>query len=53
MRKEEKIIIKCTTETKQAFRRFVVEGDFEDYEEALRALLIKAGALKERFVPAV
>ena len=42
-RKNRELRIRCTVETYKAFRRFVVDRDFKDYEEALRYLLSKVG----------
>jgi len=39
------LIIRCTEETWRAFRRYAV--DYENYEAALRTLLVKADVLKE------
>jgi len=47
-KKTAKIIIRCTEETKKAFRRYA--ADYESYEEALRSLLARAGALEESLV---
>ena len=43
-RKDREIRIRCTEETYRAWRRYA--ADFRNYEEALRSLLDKAGALR-------
>lgn len=43
----EKLVIRCSTETKKAFRIFIANNDYKSEEEALRALLRQAGFLKE------
>ena len=48
--KTEVIKIRCSKETKVAFKKFVAESDSRDYEEALRKLLAKAGLLGEPLV---
>jgi len=37
--KSEKIIIRCSKETKKKFREFVIKNEFPNYESALNALL--------------
>lgn len=46
--KKDLIFIRCSEETWRAFRRYAV--DYEDYEAALRSLLVKAGLLSESAV---
>jgi len=48
LRKDQKIVIRCTSETKKAFRRYA--ADYPSYEDAIRALLIAAGFLREGMV---
>jgi hypothetical protein len=45
---EKTIIIRCTEETWRAFRRYA--ADYQSYEDALRAFLVKAGFLREGLV---
>jgi hypothetical protein len=42
---ELKIIIRCKSETKKKFRRFILDNDFRNSEEALLFLLRKAEEL--------
>jgi hypothetical protein len=42
---EDKIIIRCKKSTKKKFKRFVLDNDFKNSEEALLFLLRKAEEL--------
>jgi hypothetical protein len=44
---DEKIVIKCSPETRMAFSRFIANNNYKSAEEALRALLKQAGFLRE------
>ena len=47
MAKPELIVIRCQPDTKKAFRRYVVESNSRDSEDALRRLL----GLDEIYIP--
>lgn len=42
-RKTEKLIIRCRPEVKKAFKKYAV--DYPNYEQALIALMVKAGLM--------
>jgi len=50
MPKKEVIRIRCSAETKKAFRVFAAQEGCETLEDALRLLLVKAGYLREGIV---
>jgi len=48
LKKEEKIVIRCSKETKKLFYRFVFECGFKNGEDALLFILRKVEELKLR-----
>jgi len=46
--KKRRLVIRCGDETYRAFKKYAI--DYINYEEALRALLNKAGVLPESHV---